>query len=194
MVAMSNDSKDNKRVVDILTGAFADNQSVNYVVKQGTNRLGRIRHLMNYAAATSRDFGEVWLSPDQRGCALTVLPDTKQTTVASMRRDVALAFLSTGLRNVYKTLHREGQIKRMHPPEPFCHLWFLGVEEGFQGREIGSRLLRNIIDHYDAQQRAIYLETSTLRNVPWYEKFGFEVYHELNLTYPLYMMRRTIKP
>ena len=180
--------------MDILTEAFADNQSVNYVVKQDRYRLARVRRLMRYAVATGRDFGEVWLSPDRRAGALTVLPDTKRMTIASVRRDVELAFLSTGLHNVYKTLHREEQIKALHPKEPFCHLWFLGVEEKSPGQGMGSQLLRDIIDQYDAQQRAIYLEKSTLRNVPWYEKFGFEVYHELNLTYPLYMMRRTLQP
>lgn len=178
------------RIVDILTDAFADNRSVNYVVKQDRHRLTRIRWLMRYAVATGRDFGKVWLSPDRQAAAVTLLPDTKRVSVASVRRDVVLAFLSTGWRNVHKTLRREAQIKAIHPEEPFCHLWFLGVEEEFQGQGLGSRLLQEIIDHYEVQRRAIYLETSTLRNIPWYKKFGFKVYHELNLAYPLYMMRR----
>ena len=186
-------TEDNQRIVNILTEAFADNRSVNYVVKQGQHRVDHIRHLMRYAVATCRDFGEVWLSPDRQACALTMLPDTKRTTVASVRRDIALVRSSTGLRNVYKTLHREGQIKARHPKDPFCHLWFLGVSSAYQGQGLGSALLEELIRHYDDQRREIHLETSTLRNIPWYEKFGFEIYHELNLTYPLYMMRRTIK-
>lgn len=182
-----------RRIVTILTNAFEDNQSVNYIVKQDQRRLNRIRWLMRYAVATGEDFGKVWLSPDLRAGAVTILPGAKRTTVASVRRDVALALLSTGLRNVYKTLRREARIKALHPKEPFCHLWFLGVEKEMQGQGIGSRLLQRILDHYDAQQRAVYLETSTLRNVPWYEKFGFEIYDELNFSYPLYMMQRAIK-
>ena len=178
------------RIGNILTNAFADNQSVHYVVKQDRHRLTRIRWLMRYAVATGHDFGEVRVLPNQRAAAVTILPDTKRMSLASMRRDVALALLSTGLGNVYRTLRREKRIKALHPEEPFCHLWFLGVEAESQGRGMGSQLLREIIDDYDTQHRPIYLETSTLRNVPWYEKFGFEVYHELNLTYPLYMMRR----
>lgn len=186
-------TEDDQRIVDILTEAFADNLSVNYVVKPGRHRLDHICHLMRYAVATGHDFGEVWLSPDRQACALAVLPDTKRTTVASVKRDIGLAFSSTGLRNVRKTLYREGQIRAHHPTEPFCHLWFLGVAPAHQGQGLGSILLKELIRHYDAQRREIYLETSTLRNVPWYEKFGFEVYHELNLSYPLYMMRRTLK-
>ena len=178
------------QMVDILADAFADNQSVNYVVKQDRHRLVRMRRLMQYAVATGQDFGKVWSLPNGQAAAVTILPDTKRVSVASVRRDVMLAFLSTGLGNVYKTLHREARIKVQHPVEPFCHLWFLGVAKEAQGQGVGSQLLTEIIDYSNTQQRAIYLETSTLRNVPWYEKFGFEVYHELNLSYPLYMMRR----
>lgn len=193
-MAQTKDRKgEDERVVEILTEAFADNLSVNYVVKQDQHRSDRIRRLMQYAVASCRDFGEVWLSADQRACALTMLPDRKKFTLASARRDVSLAFSSTGLGNVYKTLRREARIQAHHPSEPFCHLWFAGVEKVSQGNGLGSQLLREIIKYYEAQHRAIYLETSTLRNVPWYQKYGFEVYHELNLTYPLYMMRRTIK-
>ncbi len=71
-------------LVDILTYAFADNQSVNYVIKQDQKRLLRIRSLMQYARATCQDFGAVWQSEDQKACALTLLPDQKRTTADSV--------------------------------------------------------------------------------------------------------------
>ncbi len=182
---------DDKRVADILTEAFADNQSVNYVVRQDRHRLKRIRRLMQYAVATGHDFGEVWLSDDRTACAITVLPDQKRFTVAAARRDVRLAIAATGLGNVYRTLRREAQIKAAHPDSPFCHLWFVGVARAAQGQGKGSRLLQTVMDHYHAQQRPIYLETSTRRNLPWYQRFGFEVYGELNFPYPLYLLRST---
>ena len=182
---------DDKRVADILTEAFVDNQSVNYVVQQDRHRLNRIRCLMQYAVATGRDFGEVWLSDDRNACAITVLPDQKHFTVAAARRDVRLAISATGLGNVYRTLRREAQIKAAHPDSPFCHLWFVGVAKAAQGQGKGSRLLQTVMDHYQAQQRPIYLETSTRRNLPWYQRFGFEGYDELNFSYPLYLLRST---
>ena len=114
-------------MVDILTEAFEDNRSVNYIVKQDHHRLRRIRRLMQYAVATCHDFGEVWLSDDRTACALTVMPDRKRSTMVAVVRDVQLVFLSTGLSNVYRTLRRETQIKAAHPDIPFCHLWFVGV-------------------------------------------------------------------
>ena len=179
------------RIVEMLSEAFADNLSVNYVLKQDRHQPQRIRRLMQYALATCHDFGDVWLSEDERACALTVLPDTKRTTFATVQRDISLALSVTGLRNVYRTLQRETRVQACHPNEPFCHLWFVGVAKDAQRQGLGSQLLQELIDHYQPQQRAIYLETSTLQNVPWYQKFGLEVYDELNFSYPLYMMRRT---
>ena len=172
-------------MVEILTEAFSDNQSVNYVIKQDSHRLKRICRLMQYAVATCHDFGEVWLSDDRNACALTVLSDRKRSTVAAVVRDVQLAFLSTGLGNIYRTLRREAQIKAAHPNGPFCHLWFVGVANAARGQGKGSQLLEMVIDHHHARLRPIYLETSTQRNLPWYQRFGFEVYDELNFPYPL---------
>lgn len=176
-------------LVDILTYAFADNQSVNYVIKQDQKRLLRIRSLMQYARATCQDFGAVWQSEDQKACALTLLPDQKRTTADSVTRDIRLATLATGLANVPKTLSREARIQSYHPSTPFCHLWFIAVEQESQGRGVGSRLLKDIIKHYQALQRPIYLETSTLRNLPWYKKHGFQQYNQLDFSFPLYLLK-----
>ena len=177
-------------MVTILTDAFADNQSVLYVVKQDRHRRARIRHLMQYAVTTCREAGEVWLSNDRQGTALVLFPDRKKTTGQAILRDLRLAVSATGLRQVYRTLRREARIHALHPNTPFCHLWFVGVHPSSQGQGVGSQLLRSLTEHYDTMQRPIYLETSTVRNLPWYQKHGFTVYHELNFSYPLYLMRR----
>jgi len=91
---------------------------------------------------------------------------------------------------VGKVLGRESKIKTFHPKEPFSYLWFIGVNPNFQNKGKGSQLLREIIEYSEKQKRPIYLETSVDRNLPWYQKHGFEIFQSLNLTYTLYMMRR----
>ncbi len=65
-----------------------------------------------------------------------------------------------------------------------------GVDNNKQNKGVGSRLLEDVIQQASLKNRTIYLETSTLKNIPWYEKFGFKVYNELDLGYRLYFMRR----
>ena len=83
----------------------------------------------------------------------------------------------------------ETKNKAFHPHEDFYHLWYLGVEPESQNKGIGTNFLREIIE--SKNDRPIYLETSTLKNIPWYEKLGFEVFHELDLkAYKLFLIRR----
>jgi ribosomal protein S18 acetylase RimI-like enzyme len=179
-------------VMDILTNSFDDNKSVNYVVKQDSQRLARIRGLMEYSFDVCHRFGDVWLSDDEQACALILLPDKKKTTIHSILWDVKLVLSVIGIDRVSKVLARESKIKAFHPKEPFSYLWFIGVTPAKQNKGTGSLLLRELADHYQKFTRPIYLETSVDRNIPWYTKNGFEIFKSLELSYTLYMLRRPI--
>ena len=73
------------------------------------------------------------------------------------------------------------------------YLWFIGVDPVVQNEGIGSKLLQEIIDYSNVNNRSVYLETSTIRNLSWYEKFGFEIYSEQYLTYHLYFFKKDLK-
>jgi ribosomal protein S18 acetylase RimI-like enzyme len=86
-------------------------------------------------------------------------------------------------------LDRESKIKKFHPKE-FIYLWYVGVEPTDQGKGIGSSLLQDIINLSNKRKLPIYLETSTERNLPLYERFKFEKYQELNFNYTLYLYKK----
>lgn len=179
-------------IVDILSKSFEANQSVNYIVKQDDKRLQRIRHLMDYSFEVCHLFGEVYLSEDDKSCALVLYPDKKTTTFRSILLDVELMFKCIGITNIGKAMDRETKINKLKPKEQMYYLWFIGVDPQHQGAGIGSELMQSLIEDSQKQQRPIYLETSTLRNLPWYAKFGFEVYNELDLSYKLYFLKRAL--
>ena len=135
-------------------------------------------------------FGEVFLSDDRLACALVLFPDRKKTTLKSVLLDMKLAAFCVGLSNIKKALDRESQIKKIHPRAPICHLWFVGVMPTAQKKGIGSVLLNDIIKENASLHRPIYLETSTSKNIPWYEKFGFTIYYELDFGYRLFCLRK----
>ena len=63
-----------------------------------------------------------------------------------------------------------------HPMErPHDYLWFLGVHPDAQGRGLGSTLLKSRTDRMDAAGRCGFLETATPRNLPLYQRHGFEI-------------------
>lgn len=181
---------DKPLVVDILSKSFGNNQSVNYIANSRKNGTNRIRYLMDYSFEVCHQFGEIYLSDDRHAVALILYPETKKTNFSSVLLDVKLILNCIGVSNIGKALKRESSIKKLQPQKPMNYLWFIGVDPQEQGNGIGSQLMKEVIDHSEKMKKPIYLETSTLSNLPWYEKFGFKIYDELNLSYKLYFLNR----
>lgn len=180
---------DKELVADILTRSFVDNKSVNYIIKQDEKKEQRLKRLMEYSFDICNLFGDVFISDDRKACALVVIPDRKKVTLKTILLDAKMALSVTGLLNIKKAISRESAIQKIHPDVPLYYLWFIGVEPSRQGHGTGSKLLNEIIQKGLSENRTICLETSTTKNIPWYEKHGFKIYRELDFGYKLYCMK-----
>src|SRR5690606_22702815 len=138
-------------VIEILASSFDTNASVNYIIKQDKHREKRIRALMDYSFEVCYLFGEIFLSNDNKACALIVYPDKKKTTLKSISLDLKLIFQCVGIGNIMKTLKREKLINSLHPKAPFSYLWFIGVAPEDQNKGAGSKLLQSVLDYSDQQ-------------------------------------------
>ena len=67
-----------------------------------------------------------------------------------------------------------GQLDNFHPTEPHWFLPFIGVDVTKQGRGYGSALLRHALERCDRDQLPAYLDATSPRNKPLYERHGFE--------------------
>jgi ribosomal protein S18 acetylase RimI-like enzyme len=67
------------------------------------------------------------------------------------------------------------QMGRCHPKERCWYLPLVGVDPTSQGRGYGSALMRFALEQVDRSGAPAYLESSNPRNVPLYERLGFEV-------------------
>ncbi|HEY5941816.1 MAG TPA: GNAT family N-acetyltransferase [Solirubrobacterales bacterium] len=72
-------------------------------------------------------------------------------------------------------------IESRHPREPHLYLAVVGVRPEGQGRGLGTALLRPGLAEADRLGLPAYLESSSIRNVPLYERHGFEVTEEVQL-------------
>ncbi len=182
--------EDKSLVVDILTSTFDDNKSVNYIIKQDEKRAIRLKRLLEYSFDACYLFGDVFLTENKKGCALILMPDKKKTSIKSILLDVKLILSCIGISNVKKALNRGKKIKQLQSKGLKYYLWYIGVFPDEQTKGIGSKLMAEVIEEGRSKQRPVYLETSTLINIPWYEKFGFKIYNELDLGYKLVFMKR----
>jgi GNAT superfamily N-acetyltransferase len=66
------------------------------------------------------------------------------------------------------------QMDAHHPREAHWHLPLIGVDPAHQGKGVGAALLRQVLNACDSQKVLAYLEATSVRNVPLYERHGFE--------------------
>ena len=125
-------------------------------------------------------------SKDGKAFALVTLPHKSKTNIFA---DLGLIFSSLGIANVKRTLHFKSQIKK-HYPKAFVYVDFIGVDPQSQGQGYGSQLLKEISEYASEFELPIYLETSTLQNIDFYKKNGFEMYGQLEFEYPIFLFRK----
>jgi GNAT superfamily N-acetyltransferase len=106
----------------------------------------------------------LWLppgvEPDQQALA-----DLIESTVAPAARD-----------GVYGTLE---QMAVYHPTAAHWYLPMIGVDPARHGQGVGSALLKHALRVVDEARLPAFLESSNPKNVPLYERHGFEVMGEI---------------
>ncbi|MEY2422584.1 MAG: hypothetical protein QOI95_2651 [Acidimicrobiaceae bacterium] len=72
-------------------------------------------------------------------------------------------------------------VSECHPhDEPHFYLFVLGTASARQGSGLGSTMMHEVLDRCDRQGLGAYLESSNIRNVPFYERHGFRVLTEVH--------------
>jgi GNAT superfamily N-acetyltransferase len=108
---------------------------------------------------------------DYAGTALWLPPGVEPDGEALgelMRSTASLPSMTDGLRVMQ-------QMADYHPREPHWYLPLIGIDPRHQGKGLGGALLAHAIDICDRDGVPAYLESSNPRNVPLYERYGFEV-------------------
>lgn len=100
----------------------------------------------------------VWYAPGEGPDEEALVGVIEETTSESRRQAV------------YSILEQMGNF---HPEEPHWYLPLIGVDPRFQGKGVGSLLMKHALGICDRDGVAAYLESSNPRNIPFYERHGF---------------------
>lgn len=114
------------------------------------------------------------------GAALWDPPGEWQTTRAEELRAMPGLFLAFG-RSLQRGLAAEELMKKAHPEEPHWYLAIIGSDPDVRGQGFGNALMRSRLDRCDAEHAPAYLESSKPDNVPYYQRFGFQITGEIAL-------------
>lgn len=71
-----------------------------------------------------------------------------------------------------------GRLHDHHAPGPHWYLTALGTVAERRGEGLGGALVEHVATIADEEGTACYLETNNEANVPYYERFAFEVVAE----------------
>ena len=91
------------------------------------------------------------------------------------------SILGNGWYNIRGWLTWLNEVDKYRPREPHYYLEYLGVEPGYQGQGFGSCILNHLIAKADEQGIGCYLENANPRNVPFYQRSGFQIQREMDI-------------
>lgn len=172
---------------ELLGRAFADDPVMSFIFPDAETRPARVAALMRLAMRSYAPQGRI----DAIGGANEVRADCRAVAVWQQ----PFARPSTGwpqFRNTLEAicklrsaLDRAAQLQAANAAhriaQPHWYLAVLGTDPVWQGQSLGSRLLDGVLQRCDAEQLPVYLESSHCDNIPFYQRHGFEVLHEIRI-------------
>lgn len=170
LVEQTNTAKELRAIAALVT-AFAADPAVRWMYPDAEQYL---THFPEFARAFGGKAFEHDTTDELEGhsAAALWLPPEVQPDEAAIVDVLQRSVSEERLPEVFSVLEQMGAF---HPSEPHWYLPMIGVDPCNQGQGCGSTLLRQGIARCDADRLPAYLESTNLRNVPLYERFGFKV-------------------
>jgi GNAT superfamily N-acetyltransferase len=175
---------DTRELSATLSRAFYDDPVMTWILPDDN---ARSKHLTRMFAAMTRHHhlarGGVELACDGPGIGAAALWDPPNQWQETHRAQLAMtpAFLRVfGFRTALARGVQE-VMKRVHPEEPHWYLAAIGSDPTVRGKGFGQVLMQSRLDRVDAEHAPAYLESSKPENIPYYQRFGFELTGEIKL-------------
>lgn len=154
----------------VITLAFASDPVARWTYPDPDQYLEYFPRFIKAFAGRSFENGTAFLAPDFAGAALWLKPGVGPNEDEL----IGLVWESTSSEVQKDLFPMFEQMAQFHPTYPHWYLPMIGVEPSRQGSGVGSALLQHSLANCDADGLPAYLESSSPKNIPLYERFGFE--------------------
>ena len=166
-------------VAEVLVRAFHDDPIMNHLFRKDTpKKAGRFftsdakralaKGEVHTTGGGSPLGGAIWFGPGHwKLGGLELLKEAPMLLRLGSDIPRSLSFLSA--------------VEKVHPKEPHWYLAVLGTDPDHQGKGIGGALLSPVLQKCDEEGLPAYLESSKERNIPFYNRYGFEVTGEVKV-------------
>lgn len=163
-------ARDQQAVVDIITLAFSTDPMARWTFPDAATYLAVMPSVVRAFGGNGFAHGTVHIVDGGSAAAMWLPPGVQADSErlgAIMEENVH----GERLDDMMKVFE---QMDGYHPAEPCWYLPMIGVDPVHQGHGHGSALLRHALEQCDRDGAIAYLESSNPRNIPLYERNGFE--------------------
>lgn len=162
---------DEVHVIDALMLAFVADPAVRWVWPDPQRYLSHFPSFAKAFGGNAFSHGSAYYVDGYAGAALWLPPNVHPDVEA-----LASLLQSTGSDQAQKdALGVFEQMGSYHPSEPHWYLPLLGVDPLQHGKGLGSALMKHALERCDRDGKLAYLESSNPKNIPFYERYGFEL-------------------
>jgi GNAT superfamily N-acetyltransferase len=162
--------RDETRALDVMVLAFSTDPVTRWTWPDPQTYLENFPEFVTAFGGRAFAQGSAYIAGDYSGAALWLAPGTQpneDALVALFEHSVPKPIL----KDVFDVLEQMG---RYHPSEPHWYLPLMGVDPSRQGSGYGSALMQHALAECDRDGMPAYLESTNPRNLPLYERHGFE--------------------
>ncbi len=159
------------RALGILTLAFSTDPVARWLYPEPGEYATIFPRLADLFGGRAFENGTAHFTEDRSAAALWLPPGVTPESEA-MGELIAESLPAERHESVFAVL---GQMGDYHPHDAHWYLPLIGVDPVRQGQGLGSALLSHALAECDRQHLPAYLESSNPKNVPLYERHGFEV-------------------
>ena len=164
-------------VVDVLALAFSTDPVSRHLWPDARTFLASFPRFARAFGGGAFEHGSAWRGEMSEGAALWLPPGAEPDAEALAARIEST--VAPGARDgVYGTME---QMATYHPTYTHWYLPIIGVDPARQGQGVGSALLKQALKGVDEAHLPAFLESSNAKNVPLYERHGFEVLGEIQV-------------
>jgi ribosomal protein S18 acetylase RimI-like enzyme len=173
-VRTAQESERSRAVATLLAGFISD-PVARWCWPESDAYLANMPRFINAYGGKAFGNGSAWVDQELLGAALWLPPgehpdeeelgEVVTSTVDEARQGLLFAALE--------------ELGTYHPEEPHWFLPLIAVDPMWQGRGVGSQLMRHAVARCDESGTRAYLESSNPRNISLYLRHGFEVVAEV---------------
>lgn len=162
--------RDQQAVIAVITLAFSTDPMARWAFPDPNIYLKVLPQMAQAFGGNGFALGAAHLAAGGRAAAMWLPPGVQPDTdrLDALTREHTPEHQRSDMERVFT------QMETYRPSEPCWYLPLIGVDPVCQGRGYGSALLRHALEQCDRDRMPAYLESSNPRNIPLYERHGFE--------------------